>query len=189
MTKTRLTTTTLLACALASTLPGALSAPAQAMKPGLWELSSKISSSDPAVQEGLAAVQQQLANMAPEQRQQIEQAMRQHGVQVDLAPGGAMRTKICMTREMIERQEFPVQEGDCRQTTTRVSDTRVKVAFSCTNPPDVSGDGEITMLNDTTYRAHMRVRSDHGAAETDVTGKWLSANCGSIPPISIPRAK
>jgi hypothetical protein len=189
MTKTRILASTLLACGLAAAHSYAQAAPAQVMKPGLWELSSKISSSDPAVQEGLAAMRQQLANMPPEQRQQIEQAMRQHGMQVDLGPGGAMRTRMCMTREMIEREEFPVQEGDCRQTTTRVSDTRVKVVFSCTNPPDVSGDGEITVLSDTSYRARMRVRSDHGAAETDVTGKWLGANCGSIPPISIPRAK
>lgn len=185
MTKTRILIATLLAC----TLPSAFSADARSMKPGLWELSSKVSSSDPAVQEGLAAMQQHLANMSPEQRQQIEQAMRQHGVQVDVGPGGAMRTKMCMTREMIERQEFPVQEGDCRQTTTRVSDTRMKVAFSCTSPADVSGDGEVTVLSDTSYRARMRVRSDHGAAATDVTGKWLGANCGSIPPISISRAK
>jgi hypothetical protein len=189
MIKTRILTTTLLACGLACALPGALSAPALTMKPGLWELSSKISSSDPAVQQSLAAMRQHMANMSPEQRQQIEQAMRQHGVQIDVGPGGAVRTTMCMTREMIERQEFPVQEGDCRQTTTRVSDTRVKVAFSCTNPADVSGDGEVTILNDTSYRARMRVRSDHGAAETDVTGKWLGSNCGSIPPINIPRAK
>ena len=187
MTTRHLITATLLACGLGCSLGAA----AQAMKPGLWELSSKISSSDPQVQAGVAGLQQHLANMTPEQRQQMERMMRQNGIQLDVGPTGAVRTKMCMTKEMIERKELPVQEGDCSQKVTQQSATRMAVSFSCTRPA-VQGDGEITVLSDTSYRARMNVKSaqfGNDSVDTEVTGKWLSASCGNLRPIPIPRAK
>lgn len=60
------------ACACA-----ALPAGAQTMKPGLWSLSNQVTSSDPAVAQAMSAMQQQMANMSPEQRRQMQQMMQQ----------------------------------------------------------------------------------------------------------------
>jgi hypothetical protein len=179
----------LLACASAFAAPPA---GAQTMKPGLWSLSNTMTSSDPQVAQVMSAVQQHMANLSPEQRQQMQQMMQQHGVQLDVGAGGALQTKLCMTREMAERKEFPVQQGDCRQTYTQQSATRGHIAFTCTNPK-VSGEGDVVADSDTSYRAHMKIRSEEqGRNETvdmDVTGKWLSDSCGTIRPITIPRTK
>jgi hypothetical protein len=170
----------------------ALPAGAQTMKPGLWSLSNTMTSSDPQVSQAMSAVQQHMANMSPEQREQMQKMMQQHGVQLDVGAGGALQTKLCMTREMAERKEFPVQQGDCKQTFTQQSATRGHIAFTCTKPK-VSGEGDLVADNDTSYRARMKIRSEeqgrNQTVDMDVTGKWLSADCGTVRPIPIPRAK
>jgi hypothetical protein len=177
------------ACALACT---ALPAAAQEMKPGLWELSNKISSSDGQLSAAMAEAQKQLASMPPEQRKAMQQMMERNGVQMNIGAGGALASRMCMTKEMIQRKEFPVQEGDCKQKVTPVSGNRMKVAFSCTRPP-ASGDGEIVVDSDTSYRVKMHIKSTNGGqqrvVDMDATGKWLGADCGNLRPISIPQAK
>jgi len=189
--KTPITRTILLA-SLCAALGAALPAAAQTMKPGLWAMSNKMTSNDPALGQAMSAMQEHMANMSPEQRQQMQSMMQQHGVQLDIGAGGALQTKICMTREMAERKEFPVQQGDCRQTFTQQSPTRGHIAFTCTKPR-VSGEGDLTTDNDTSYRAHMKIRREeegrNQVVDMDVTGKWLAADCGNIRPVTIPRAK
>jgi len=189
--KTPITNTILLACTCAA-LGAALPAAAQTMKPGLWALENRMTSDDPAIDQAMSVMQQHMANMSPEQRQQMQSMMQQHGVQLDIGAGGALQTKICMTREMAERKEFPVQQGDCRQTYTQQSPTRGHIAFTCTKPR-VRGEGEVTADNDKSYRAHMKIRSEeegrNQVVDMDVAGKWLSADCGNIRPVTIPQAK
>jgi hypothetical protein len=177
-------------------LGGALALPAiagaQTMKPGLWELSNKVSSQDGQLNGAMAEMQKQLASMSPEQRQAMQQMMERNGVQMNIGAGGALTSRMCMTKEMIERKEFPVQEGDCKQKTTPVSANRMKIAFSCTRPP-TSGEGEMIVDSDTSYRVNMHVKgADGGQQQTvdmDAAGKWLGADCGKLRPISIPQAK
>lgn len=176
-----------LACACA-----ALPAGAQTLKPGLWSLSNTMTSSDPQISQAMSAMQQHMANMSPEQRQQMQKMMRQNGVQLDVGANGALQTKLCLTREMAERKEFPVQQGDCRQSFTQQSATRGHITFTCTTPK-VSGEGDLVADNDTSYRARMKIRSEeqgrNQTVDVDVSGKWLSADCGTIRAIPIPRAK
>jgi len=176
------------ACALAC---AALPAGAQTMKPGLWEVSNKVSSQDGQMQSAMAMMQKQLANMSPEQRQSMQQMMERNGVQMNIGAGGALTTRMCMTKEMIQRKEFPVAEGDCKQKVTQQSASRMKIAFNCTRPP-ASGEGELTLDSDTSYRAQMHIKGANGgqqqAVDMDVAGKWLGADCGSLRPVtSIPR--
>lgn len=181
----------LLASACAA-LAAALPAGAQTMRPGLWSLTNNVSSSDPQLQQAMSAVQEHMANMTPEQRQQLQGMLRQNGVQLDVGTGGALQTKMCLTREMAERKEFPVQQGDCRQTFTQQSSTRGHVAFSCTRPK-VSGEGDLIADSDTSYRAQVKVRSTEGGhnqtVDMNVTGTWLAADCGNLRPPAAPRAK
>jgi hypothetical protein len=179
-----------IACALGCAL--ALPAGAQDMRPGLWELNNKVGSSDGQMNAAMAEMQKQLASMPPEQRQAMQQMMERNGMQMQIGAGGALTTRMCMTKEMIQRKEFPVQEGDCKQKVTPLSAKRMKVAFNCTNPP-ASGEGEITLDSDTSYRAKMHIKGrDGGRQQTvdmDVTGKWLGADCGKLRPIGPPQAK
>jgi hypothetical protein len=181
---------------LAACLTGgalALPAAAQDLKPGLWELSNKVSSADGQMQSAMAEMQKQLASMSPEQRKTVQQMMERNGVQMSVGAGGALSSRMCMTKEMIQRKEFPVQEGDCTQKVTPMGANKMKIAFSCTRPP-ASGEGEMTLDSDTSYRAKMHVKGTDGGrqqiVDMDVTGKWLGADCGNIRPMSsAPQAK
>jgi hypothetical protein len=180
-----------LVCAIGCAL--ALPAVAQDMKPGLWELSNKVSSPDGQMQSAMAEMQKQLASMPPEQRKAMEQMMERRGVQMSVGAGGALTSRMCMTKEMIQRKEFPVQEGDCKQKVTPVGPRKMKITFSCTKPP-ASGEGEMTLDSDTSYHAKMHVKGSEGGeqrtVDMDVTGKWLGADCGNLRPMSsIPQAK
>jgi hypothetical protein len=190
-------TLALLACACAAVLAlpaGAQKLPAavQDMKPGLWEQSNNVSSPDVQTQATMSAIQAQLANMSPDQRKGLQQMLERNGVQMDLGAGGAITTRMCMTKEMIQRKEFPVQQGDCTQKMTPVSGARMKIAFSCSKPP-ASGEGELTVDSETSYRARMHIRGNDGAnrqaVDMDVSGKWLGADCGTLRPISVPSSR
>jgi hypothetical protein len=174
----------LAACACAC---AALPAAAQTLKPGLWELSSKISSPDGRMQNMMTEVQKQLANMSPDQRQAMQKMMERNGVQLQTGAGGALTTRMCMTKEMIARREFPVQKGDCTQKATPVAGNRMKVVFNCTRPA-LSGEGEMTVDSDTSYRAMMHTTATNGemqqAMDVNAVGTWVAADCGALRPAS-----
>jgi hypothetical protein len=151
------------------------------MKPGLWEINNKMGG-NAEMDNAMAEMQKQLSSMPPDQRKQMEAMMAQRGVK--LAPagaGGGMTVQMCMTREMVERNDMPMQDG-CRTTQNQKSGNTMKVAFSCTNPPS-SGEGTFTFNGSEGYTSHMTVRDGKGQATTmDATGRWLKADCGDVKP-------
>lgn len=186
--KPTLTMVALLAGAAFST--GALAASTLHMKPGLWELNNRVSSSDPQIQSAMSEMQKQVANMSPQQRESLQQLMDRNGVQLQLGDGSTIRSSVCMTREIIDRKTFPVQGGECSQNVTPLSGNRFKVAFSCTKPR-ARGEGEIGMDGDTGYRGRVKITSDErsGTVDMDVTGRWVGADCGAVKPMGVPKEK
>lgn len=168
--------------AAAAALGLALPAGAQTMKPGLWEINNKMSGGQ--MDQAMADMQKQLAQMPPEQRKQMEAAMAQHGMKMVPATGGGMAMQVCMTREMVERNDVPMQNG-CTSTQQKKSGNRIQFAFRCTNPPS-SGEGEVSFTPES-YTSHTTVKTSvQGRPETmtmDATGKWLKADCGSVKPV------
>jgi hypothetical protein len=181
--KIRFGTAALLACL-------ALGGPAMAqdMKPGLWELTNNVGSSNGQMQAAISEARKQLANMSPEQRQAVQQMLQKNGVELDVGDGGALRSRMCVTREMIERKEMPMQQGDCSYKMTPLGANRLKVNFACTRPR-ASGEGEMTVDTPTRYHARMTVRNQDQpdqAVDMDVSGRWLAASCGKVRPIQLP---
>jgi hypothetical protein len=166
-------------------------ASAQNMKPGLWEVTNNVKSSGGEMEKGLAQARQEMANMPAEQRKMMEEAMAKQGVKLGAAGPGGISARMCMTREMAERNEVAPPRGDCKTTRQQRTGNTMKVAFTCTNPPS-SGDGQITFVSPEAYTMKMTVNSTvAGKAETmnmDASGKWLSADCGSVKPMG-PAAK
>lgn len=179
------------ATALLASLAAGLPAMAQDMKPGLWELSNDVGSPDPQMQAAIGAVRKQLADMTPAQRQAMQQLLDKNGVQLDVGAGGALRTQMCVTPEMIARKEVPMQQGDCAYRMSPLGANRLKVNFSCTRP-HASGEGEMTVDTPTRYHARMTVRNQDPPNQTVdmlVDGRWLATSCGNVRPIRIPDAK
>ena len=162
-------------------------AQAQSMKPGLWEMTQKIGG-NAKLDQAQAQMQQQMASMPPEQRKMIEDMMAKQGVKVGAAAGGGTSVKVCMTKEMAERNEVPTQaQGDCKSTVSDRSASGMKIAFSCANPPS-SGEGQVRFAGPEAYSMKMTVKTTvQGQPETmtmDGGGKWLAADCGSVKPLA-----
>ena len=171
---------TVLATAL---LAACLPAAAQSLKPGLWEISNKMGG-NPQMDQAMAEMQKQMAAMPPEQRKQMEAMMAQRGMSMPAGGGKGMTIQSCMTKEMVERNDVPMQEG-CRMTSQQRSGNTMKMAFACTNPPS-SGEGEFTFVSDQAYTSKMNIKSVvDGKPQNmtmDASGKWLAADCGKLTP-------
>lgn len=154
---------------------------AQTIRPGQWELSSKMKSANPEVDQAMSAALQQLNNMPPAQRQQMEQMMARNGATMPhLAGDGGVAMRACITPEMAARHELPTgQQGQCSSHTQQVSGG-MDVSFSCTNPPS-SGQGQVRFRGDTEFTMHMNVTtSARGTPEqmtVDTNGRWLAPAC------------
>ena len=164
----------------------AIGASAQNLKPGLWEVTNNMKTGSGEMEKSMAQMQQQMASMPPEQRKMMEDMMAKQGMKMGAGGGRGMSVKQCMTKEMIERNEMPTQQGDCRTTKQQRSGNTMKFAVSCTNPPS-SGEGQVTFVSSEAYTMRMTVNTNVGGRpETmnmDASGKWLGADCGSIKPM------
>lgn len=167
----------------------AASAAAQSIKPGLWEMNTKMSG-NPQMEQAMAEMQKQLAAMPPEQRKQMEEMMAKQGVKMGPGAGGGMAAQVCITKEMAERQEMPMNQAGCKITSQSKTGNVTKMAYACTNPPS-SGEGTYTYHSAESFSSKMVTRTTvQGRAETmtmDGNGKWLKADCGAIKPIQPPK--
>jgi hypothetical protein len=165
----------------------AFPAGAQTLKPGLWEINNKMGGGE--MDKAMADLQKEMAQMSPAERKQMEAMMGKQGVRMAPGGGGGMTVQMCMTKEMVERNDMPVQDG-CRMTQNSRSGNKLKMAFTCANPPS-SGEGEVTFASSEAYTSKMTMRSqEKGKTETmtmDTTGKWLKADCGSVKPFTPPK--
>lgn len=171
---------TLLACAA---LGAQASAQAQstAIKPGLWQVDSKMASPDAATDNAMSMVLQQLGNLPPDQRKQLESMAASRGMAMPtVAADGAVRVTACVTPEMAARKQIPTgQPGDCKSRNTDIAGG-MQVSFTCANPKS-SGEGKVLFTGDQAFAMQLAVTtSARGAPEqVNVTsnGKWLGASC------------
>lgn len=168
-----------------------LSAGAQTIRPGLWEITSRVQDTGGRMAAAQAQVQQQLAALPPDQRKVVEAMMARQGV--GMAPGGpagATTARVCITREMAERNQLPAQQGQCRTEWSPRAGNVVKTRFTCTEPPS-SGEGEIQFVSSEAYTMKMTVSTQvQGRPErmtVDAGGRWVGADCGSVRPPQMPR--
>ena len=175
-----------------ATVVFSLGASAQTLKPGLWEITHNMKSGSGDMEQANAKMQQQMANMPPEQRKMVEEMMAKQGIKMGSGGPGGRTMQMCMTKEMVERNEMPSQRGDCKTTQQTRSGNTMKWSFTCANPPS-TGEGHYTFASSEAYTMKMTVNSTvNGKPETmnmDGSGKWLSADCGNVKPVRPPGAK
>ena len=176
----------LAACGLLASSP----AVAQKLAPGLWEHSMTMKSSDPRMAEGMARMQKEMANLSPQQRQQMEAMMAAQGISMGVgagAGGPAITAKVCITPEQAARDEMPPPaDGDCKQTSMQRSGNTLRVKFTCTGKRQATGEGEYTLESPKAHRGRTTVEAVEGGKtvrmDMNHTGRWLSADCGAVKP-------
>jgi hypothetical protein len=156
-------------------------ASAQRMAPGLWEHTMTMKGGG--AEAAMAGMQQQLANMPPEQRKQVEQMMAQQGMGMGAAPN-AMR--VCISPAMADKPDMPQNEKGCQQENMQRSGSTMRYKFRCDGPPRRSGEGEFTMQGDKAYSGRA-VFTSEGKGQPDrmemaMTGRFVSADCGALKP-------
>jgi hypothetical protein len=161
---------------------------AQTIKPGLWELNSKMKTGNAQTDQAMGMMFKQLANMPPDQRAQLEAMMAKQGVTMPQAGSdGGMKMTTCVTPEMIAKQELPMgQKGKCKWKNDKVAGG-MNVAFTCTDPAS-SGNGQIRFVSENDYTATMNISTTLGTPDgkpqnvtTESTGHWLGATCPAKP--------
>lgn len=176
------------------------------MKPGLWQHTFKLSGGSlgslqqeqqQQLQQAMVDMKKRFAEMPPEQRQQLEDMMKQHGMEVDtsallaenpnvqLSKDGTL-VKECITQAQIDKGELPAPEKNCKNTIVQKSSNVFKVTYQCTGSSQAQGTTEITFQNPKSYTGKASYSlGGAGSGQTmqgDMSGKWLSSDCGSVKP-------
>jgi hypothetical protein len=167
---------------------GAACAQAQTQAPGLWEHSITMNSPGGEAELAIAAAQQKLAALPPEQRQQIEQMMARNGVRI--SPGGTTTVRVCITKEAAARGTAVQLPGDCQQSGVVRKGNTMSFKFACTKPQPSSGEGEVSFISDKHYTGHSTINAQVAGRSqqlnVDLSGQWLAADCGDVKPKTAP---
>lgn len=152
------------------------------MKPGLWEVTARVQGGGGDLASAMAMAQQQMQNLPPEQRAQLEAMMKGRGVA--LGPQGNT-VRVCVTKEQAEREELPQAQEGCTQQGQR-SGKVFRYTFSCRTEPPMSGEGEYTLTSATSASGRTVVRTVVGGRSETVnvenSSTWLAADCGDLKP-------
>lgn len=180
-------------CGLLMILAIAAPSSAQTMKAGLWEVNTKMKSADGEMEKAMAEMQSAMAEMPADQRKIMEDMMAKQGVKLGTGTGGAINTKVCMSKEMVERNSLPIKNsGDCTEKRSPLVNGKMKASFSCKNPPS-SGEAEFKFNGDTSFEMKMHstttMEGKNEKMSMESVGRWLGADCGSIKPLAMPKAK
>ncbi|HEY1091887.1 MAG TPA: DUF3617 domain-containing protein [Burkholderiaceae bacterium] len=164
----------------------AMPAPAQAIKPGLWEIKQQ-TQLDPKRQAQMDQAQAAIANLPPEQKKMMEQMMAQRGVQLDGISGGGVTLKVCISKEQAEKNMAPVAaqvKGKCQSNTQR-NGNLIHTRFTCTDPA-TEGDTEVTLNGGSSFSSKTRIIRGKESFGSSGEGRWLSSDCGALQPVGTP---
>ena len=148
------------------------------MKPGLWEMTVKTDA---------------MKNMPKLSAEQQEQ-MRKAGVNLPNMQDGGMTMKMCMTKEMTEREQTPgsgQSQLGCESKNAQQSGNSYSVDIVC-NSATMKGEGKMKGVFNgsesysSTYDFKGTVHGRPTTQHHESNGKWLSADCGSVKPITVP---
>lgn len=170
-------------------------ASAQTMKPGLWEITTQMQGGSGELSAAMAQAQKQMENMPPDQRKMMQDMMAKQGIQMGANGGTGMTIKMCMTQEMIDRNEVTSrqadhQQNDCTHTNSPRSGNSMKFAFVCTKPPS-SGEGQVTFTSADAYSMKLTTtsmaRGKPEKMDMQTSGRWLGSDCGTVKPFPLPK--
>ena len=160
--------------ALAIALP-LLAAEKLAVKTGLWENTATFQIS------GFSLPAEQLAQMSPEQRAQMELMMKQMGI-------GAPRTQTdesCIKEEDLDgrsfRQSIEETGEQCEVKEIAGTSKRQEYTFQCVSDgTPTSGRMVIDVINNSNVRGSMEASLPQGRLDMKFEAKWKAAACGDV---------
>ncbi|UUD62365.1 DUF3617 domain-containing protein [Pseudomonas seleniipraecipitans] len=148
----------------------------QQIQPGLWEITSKNMQLGGRTLPSSDVMLQQFKNLPQAQREMMERAMAQQGIQL-----GDKGVQYCISQAQIDAQNIPLQDPNCRQQITSRDNDRWVFNFTC---PQGRGEGEAHFLDDKSFTTQVRGEFDSGAGRQqgsmESDARWVSADCGAL---------
>lgn len=176
------------------------------MKPGLWENTIKLTG-DSAQQmqtaytdqmkQAMEDMKKQMANMPPEQRKMMEEAMAASGMELSddgvVFDGGkvsmtkdATVVQNCVTQEELDKGLLPESGDDCESKLTQVDKKRYRSMEVCKGDSPSTSEAELHLHSPTHYTGQGKTTHtvDGKSVEMAFTmeGKWLASDCGDVKP-------
>jgi len=163
------------------------------IRPGLWEETVAIKTDNAQANAAMEQMKARLASMPPEQRAAMEKMMASHGM--GTTPGGAPNVmRVCITKEQIDRGFTPDRDQHCSRMNMNTSGNVTAFDFVCNSEQHkVSGHGTFTTMGDTAFAvstvADTASQKTAMHVQSDISGKFVSANCGDVKPMETPPAR
>ena len=149
----------------------ALTAQAEGMKPGLWEMSTQMSGG------GMPA----MPAIPEAQRKQMETM----GIKMPAGGGFNVTTKVCVTPEQAKKGVPPNMDKDgekCEQTDIKTSGKTTSWKMACTGKHKVNGTGSITNDSAEHFSGETMMNMEDGpkgpmSMNNKFSGTYLAADC------------
>ena len=162
-------------CALAAALLLIVTAPARAqsfnIRLGLWEVT--------VMNQGGGVPPMDVSKLTPEQRAQLEAAMKQ-------AMAKPIVTKQCLTKEKLDKEMFEDRKLDPSCKRTKIAETPTVREFSveCTDERSMNIHARFDAITTESVKGTMKLNQGRGGQvmniNSDVTAKWLGPSCGDV---------
>jgi len=177
--------------ALATALLAAAAQAQTHMRPGLWEETITSKTDNAQANAAMDQMKQRLAAMTPEQRAAMEKMMGGRAL-----PGSGAPTvmRVCITKEQAERAFAPDGNGHCTRSNIARSGNVTSFDFSCTSAhSSVTGHGAFTEMGDSAFAVSSSADTVSTKmtmhVQSDITGKFVSSDCGDVKPFETPQVK
>jgi hypothetical protein len=146
-------------------------------KEGLWEMTVTTS--------GLGNAADTLAKLPPDQRAMAEQAMKQHGMNMN---GNTMTMKSCVTKDKIAKgavfSDNRSSNGDCTRSVVKSSATHMEAKFHCDSKNGTTdGNVMVDIAGDIvkgTTRLTTTGNGNNRTFDSSFTSKYLGPDCGDV---------
>ncbi len=157
-------------------------------KPGLWEI--KLSVNDPAEAQRLADLQARMAQMPPEQRARMEQALSRHGVGTDGKSSSSGIMRVCLTpqeaadeaRNGWKMDEQSGRPANCKTESFTSSATEFRKHDVCTENGNVATiDAHAYEVSPVAFKMDTTRATSTGKQRVmHLESHWISADCGAV---------
>lgn len=147
------------------------------MEPGLWEVTTE------------SALAKNIPTLPPAQ---IE-AMRKMGVDLSQLQSGTIANKVCITPEMAAKNELPKmtqKESGCEIKNQRQQGNIYTMDMVCDGQMKGKGVSTTTFASKKSFSSRTQFSGNVNGLpindEANTNGKWVSPDCGSVKPITLP---
>lgn len=153
---------------------------AQKLQPGLWQVDSSNMQVGGQKLPDADVMLDQLQALAPDQRQMLDQALKNQGVNLH-----GKGVQVCLTPAQAQSEQIPMRDAKsgCTQQVTERDAQAWKFHFSC---PQAQGNGVVKFISDREFTANIvgtfTSNGTQQSGSTDTHGTWQGQDCGAVQP-------